>query len=172
MTASMLNIQYTNWSNTVSFSLCGWGYVFGLSTQYLNNTPSSPLGAHGTTTQIACGDTAPLVTANMDIWCCWVIPSSLQRFGVWIHDPGQFIGIGTGPYYYVMSDVVGPAWQTVYAGPLGDPTIFATWTEVEGSATQYSWTNFPGLTINANPTVGDTTLSINVLINDAASASP
>jgi hypothetical protein len=166
---SMLSITFLNMSS-IAWSICGWGTLTGTTTQYLTQSPPPTLGAHGYTAIIAIGDNMPALTGNMDIFCCWVNPANLQRFGVRIHDPGQFLGIGTSPYYYVMSDTVPSNWESIYpppaVAPYGNGMSDINWQSVAENYTQYQWTGISGVTITASPTVGDNRLFITVNISD------
>jgi hypothetical protein len=83
------------------------------------------------------------------------------RFGLRIHIPGQFIPpvgptVGTAPYYYVGDDT-----DTGTGAP-----SFSQWNQMKPSD-PYSWTNLPGLSVEATSTAGKSSLELTVTITDA-----
>lgn len=98
-----------------------------------------------------------LANNDVDFGCTWLNPKTGWRFGVWIHQPVQVFGMGTGPYFRVACDNI------------TDPTQRpAEWTKPHSDpAAQYAWpTENLGLKVTAMPTAGHDSLSVGVSIED------
>jgi hypothetical protein len=124
--------------------------------------PSMPSGDGETmevdSTSISFFSLEDLSKAEFEIFCVWIDQTTNWRFGVKIHVPVQILGIGTRPYYFVMSDNAAPGTTPNWTQPSSDPS--------QG----YSWNNMPGITISASTDSEHTSLSVSVDIDGGTQA--
>lgn len=144
------NFSSTQWTRSVN------GSTIDAVLQNLNKVPGDYLKAHSGLEEIAADQSALsfVATGNIDLYCCWFNPKTSQRFGIQLLVPVQVFGIGSAPYWYVMTDNASindnPNWISSGSDP----------------AYQYNF-QLSGFNINANPTAGHASLDIAVTIQDA-----
>lgn len=151
------NMKFTNYSPT-EWTRSVNGSSIDAVMQNLTHTPSGHLKANSGVEQLGADQSilSFVATGYIDLYCCWYDPSTTERFGVKIHIPLQVLGMGTAPYWYVMSDKT----SNINAAP--------NWIKAGNDpADSYTWTNVSGYKIRGTPTASHSSLSVDVIIEKA-----
>ena len=144
-----VSISFENYSGT-GFYLQQW--TVPDSTAISNETdPTDTLQAIDGSTSIGCDMTLGIIgNGPYDMYCLWTANDNSFTFGVKIHVPIQVYGMGTRPYYEVMSG----------SGAISSPSWSGSHT-----SDNYTWSGLP-VKITATPNSAHTSLSVDVQISN------
>jgi len=149
---------WINYSNVTTFNLSA--AIIDIAAtgddQIIEMPTNTLMAVAGQTAMIWAESLSWFVSSTQNGWVIWSDPNTGKRFGVNIHNPGQFVSIGTSPYYQIMTDNG------------GNPPPTPNWyTPPGGAAEPYTFDpNVVGYTINLTSTAGSNSLFLTINISD------
>lgn len=152
-----ISVQFENMSQ-VDWLRSTNGSTIDAVVQNLTNSPGETLRKNGGSEKIGADQNALefVASGNIDLYCCWLHPTTFARFGVQLWYPIHVLGIGAAPTWYVMSDTTSSTNQ--HPNP--------NWTPSGSDPSQpYTWNLESGFTIRASPTASHDSLEITVVID-------